>query len=266
MKYCSINGIQSQHLAVDDRGLAYGDGVFTTAKIYQGNVQFLNQHVERLLTSCAKLSINTQALGDITGKLTEVARAFELAVLKVIITSGSGGRGYSRQGLSVSDSNLIIMVFDFPKLYLSQAETGIDLADSCQQIGVNPMLDGIKHLNRLEQVLIRSELDNSNADDLVVTNIHNLVVETSSANLFYWQDGKFLTPKLNGSGVDGLMRQHILSQAKNCSIVDTTLSDLQAAEAMFTCNSVMGIMPVKSYNGKVLSIQPSLQLREKIRC
>ncbi len=266
MIYCSINGVQSQDLAVDDRGLAYGDGVFTTAKIYQGEVQFLKQHVERLLTSCARLAINTQALGDLTSKLSKVASTFDLAVLKVIITSGSGGRGYSRQGLSATASNLIIMVFDFPKHYLTQVETGIDLADSVQKIGVNPMLEGIKHLNRLEQVLIRAELDNNVADDLVVTNINNLVVETSSANLFYWQAGKLFTPKLNGSGVDGLMRQHILAQCKNCHIVDTRLSDIQAAEAMFTCNSVMGIMPVKSYNGKALSIQPSLQLRETIRC
>lgn len=266
MKYCSINGIQSYELAIDDRGLAYGDGIFTTAKIHRGNVQFLKHHVARLLNGCARLAINTSSLGDLASKLCEVAKPFELAVLKVMITTGSGGRGYSRHGLTPSASNLIVMVFDFPHHYFSQQVTGIDLADSLQQIGVNPMLDGIKHLNRLEQVLIRVELDNSDADDLVVTNIHNLVVETSCANLFYWREGNLLTPKLNGSGVDGLMRQYILSQQLDCKIVDTRLSDIQAADAMIICNSVMGIVPVKSYNGKALPIQAGLQLREQIRC
>ena len=193
MKYCSINGKSLTNLNINDRGLAYGDGLFTTAKIVDGRIELLTHHLNRLEDGCKKLSISLPNLSiqdALAKQLTKVAANYPLGILKVMITSGSGGRGYSRIGLNEDATNTIVMVFDYPQQYDALAKTGITLGVSKQKIGINPMLAGIKHLNRLEQVLIRHELDERHEDDLIVRNASEQVVEASCANLFYWIEGE----------------------------------------------------------------------------
>ena len=160
MRYCSINGERVKNLDINDRGLAYGDGLFTTAKIVNGRVELLHQHVNRLIDGCNKLAISLPILltqDNLTQYLSKISTDYTLAVLKVMITAGSGGRGYSRQGLNNDATNIIVMVFDFPHYYDDLAISGINLGLSTQKISISPMVAGIKHLNRLEQVLLRRE-------------------------------------------------------------------------------------------------------------
>jgi 4-amino-4-deoxychorismate lyase len=257
MYYQSINGQQDRHLSVNNRGLAYGDGVFTTAKIVDGKVQFLSAHVDRLINSCNKLNIAFPDMNKIIAELTKTAQRFELAVAKVIITAGDGGRGYSRQGCLVG--NVIITFHDFPEHYASLEQKGIHLGVSASKIGVSPLIAGIKHLNRLEQVIIRQELDNRSEDDLLVLNCLDNVIEASAANVFWFKNNIWYTPKLNESGVEGLMRNHILHSCSNhCEIkvVNAKLLALDSIDAMFICNSVMGVMPVRQFENQKLSLTP----------
>ena len=158
------------------------------------------------------------------------------------------------------------MVFDYPEHYNGLAQSGISLGLSKQNIAISPMLACIKHLNRLEQVLLRRELDNRMEDDLVVMNTDEQVVEATSANLFYWLNGKLCTPDVSISGVDGLMRQFIMANyykdyKREVSVLETTLVQLDQASAMFTCNSVTGVMPVRSFDNRLLNLEPAYTLR-----
>ncbi len=261
MKYCSINGIEKRTSEITDRGLAYGDGLFTTAKISKGQVILLDKHIERLTQGCKHLGIQLPSEQLITDQISAVVKPFLLATLKVIITTGSGGRGYSRAGLSVNDTNIIVMVFNFPSQYISQSKQGISLGDSNQQIGSSSMLSGIKHLNRLEQVLLRAELDKRNEDDLLVTNHQGEVIEATSSNVFYWLDGQLCTPEITTSGVNGIIRQCILANHPKIEVFRPHLKDLEHVEAMFICNSLMGIMPVRTYNGRKLNIKKVIELQ-----
>ena len=266
MYYQSINGQQEQHLSVKNRGLAYGDGVFTTAKVVNGNVQLLSAHVERLITSCKKLNIDLPDMNEIKTELTQTAQRFELSVAKVIITAGDGGRGYSRQGCSTS--NVIITFHAFPEHYASLQKQGIHLGIFSSKIGVNPLISGIKHLNRLEQVLIRQELDNRNEDDLLVINCFDNVIEASAGNVFWFKDNIWHTPTLSESGVEGLMRNHILQHCSNhyeMRVVNAKLSALESIDAMFICNSVMGVMPVRQFENRILSLTPCFDVIELIK-
>ena len=164
MKFCLVNGIQQNQIDIENRGLAYGDGLFTTAKIIDGKIQYLSSHIQRLLLGCEKLALLAPNKVELTKQLSLVAKQYDLAVLKVIITASGGGRGYARSTEPKND--LIIMVHDYPKHYDELAIEGITLGNSNQQMGINPMLSGLKHLNRLEQVLLRQELTNTNEDDL----------------------------------------------------------------------------------------------------
>jgi len=265
MKYCSINGHQQTTIDITERGLAYGDGIFTTAKIVNGKVVLLEKHVERLRLGCQQLKLTAPSIESLTEHLQSVAKPYLLAVLKVMVTAGSGGRGYSRVGLSDNATNTIIIITDFPKHYVEQAIHGISLGDSEQHISISPMLAGVKHLNRLEQVLLRKELDGRFEDDLIVSNCLGEVIEVTSSNLFYYLDGKLCTPDLSMSGVNGIIRQAILSKYSQVEIRKTNLEVLKQAQAMFICNSLMGIMPVKTYNNRLLAMDVVLALKNETK-
>jgi 4-amino-4-deoxychorismate lyase len=266
MYYQSINGQTEQHLPINNRGLAYGDGVFTTAKVLDGEVELLAAHIERLKRSCEALNISLPDMNTVTTELIAIAKRFELSVVKIIITAGDGGRGYSRQGCLTS--NVIISFHAFPQHYTSMQEVGIHLGVSSLKLGISPLLSGIKHLNRLEQVLIRQEVDNRAEDDLLVLNYFDNIIESSAANIFWLQNKIWYTPQLNESGVKGLMRNYILQTCSNhykIAIVKEKLSALNNIDAMFICNSVMGIVPVRQFENRKLSLTPCHEMAQFIQ-
>lgn len=259
MKFCLVNGVQQSHIDIESRALAYGDGLFTTAKILNGEVQYINAHVERLLSGCKTLGISSPKHNELTQQLLHVAKNYSLAVLKVIIIAKSGGRGYARA--DHNDQDIIIMVHDYPNHYDQQAEVGISMAISEQQLGINPMLSGLKHLNRLEQVLLRQELNTKPVDELVVTNVNGDVIEATSSNVFCFIDQIWHTPDVSQSGVNGIMRQAILNKISDSKVTQLTLEQLNKAQSIFTCNSVMGVMPIRQFNGKEIAIEQALLVR-----
>lgn len=260
MLYYSVNGQQQSSIDISDRAIAYGDGIFTTAHIFNGQVQFLSAHINRLIESCHYLKIDFTQSQALVDEVVTVAKAFSTAVLKVIITAGSGGRGYSRKG--VNGAQIIVSVHDFPTHYQTWSEQGISLVNGKIQLGLNPLLKGLKHLNRLEQVLIRDELDNSPDDDLLVCDLNGFVVETSCANVFWLRDQQLFTPILHDAGVCGLYRQQILSFDESVQQVKEKPTELTDISAMFICNSVMGIVPVKTFNNKPLNTESVIQYRK----
>lgn len=262
MKFCLVNGVQQNHINIENRGLAYGDGLFTTAKIENGHVQLLTAHVKRLVQGCEKLFISPPIEAELTQQLMDVAKNYSLAVIKIIITASSVGRGYARA--NSNDHDIIIMVHDYPTQYDQQASTGIALAVSQHQLGLNPMLAGLKHLNRLEQVLLRKELSSSNVDDLLVTNINDEVIEATSANAFFFIDGKLFTPDVSQSGVNGLMRQAIIQHQVETIIKPLTIAEINDAQEIFLCNCVMGVMPVSTFNERSLTMVKTNALRTEL--
>jgi len=262
MKFCLVNGIQQNYIDIENRGLAYGDGLFTTAKILNGNVQHLTAHIERLIFGCEKLGINSPSSGELKSQLISIAKNHSLAVLKVMVIASSGGRGYARSKSNSHD--LIIMVHDYPKHYDELAHTGIRLGISKQKVGLNPMLAGLKHLNRLEQVLLRQELSTRDEDDLLVTNVNNEVIEAISANVFFFLNEKLYTPDVTISGVNGIMRQAILQRYPSTIVKPVSINEIAQVQAMFVCNCVMGVIPIANFNGRELPLDLPLGLRKDV--
>ncbi|WP_286268801.1 aminodeoxychorismate lyase [Thalassotalea hakodatensis] len=264
MLYCSLNGIRTEDISITDRGLAYGDGVFTTAKIVDGTILLLMEHIERLKESCARIALSDIDWHALKAELVKQSTAFPLAVLKVMITAGTGGRGYSRIG--VSKPNVIVMVHEFPKHYIDWQQAGVSIGIAKTRLGINPNLAGIKHLNRLEQVLIRKELDESQWQDLIVTDVQNNIVETSCANVFWIKNNDVFTPELGSSGVSGLLRNQTIRQLSEIKLIKEPLDSLVDIDAMIICNSVMGYVPVKNFNGHTLSLSVASRFIGKLVC
>ncbi|SEL06879.1 4-amino-4-deoxychorismate lyase [Colwellia chukchiensis] len=249
---CYVNGIKTSRVSVFDRGLAYGDGCFTTALIINNQVQMLPQHLERLQMHCKRLGIANIDINALSATLGNVSAGVEVGVVKVMVTCGSGGRGYSRIG--AQQPSVIVTLHDYPHLYTHWQEQGIHVGVSKQKLGINPMLAGLKHLNRLEQVLLRNELDQRPEDDLLVCDINGSIVECCSANVFWLKAGQWHTPSLTNAGVAGIMRSKILAMNPTIEPGEYTLAELDNIDAMFISNAILGIVPVNVFKQQTLDI------------
>ena len=161
-----INGLEQETLPASDRAIQFGDGCFTTARILDGEVILLDAHIRRLQKACEKLLIPFMQWDILEREMRRLASGNTNGVLKVILSRGSGGRGYS--GSACQHPTRILSVSAYPAHYARWREEGITLTLSPVRLGRNPMLAGIKHLNRLEQVLIRTHLEQTDADEALV--------------------------------------------------------------------------------------------------
>ncbi|ENY72077.1 aminodeoxychorismate lyase [Aeromonas diversa] len=241
-----INGRKLDRVEVTDRGLAYGDGHFTTMKVVDGRIERWEAHLARLQKGCQRLGIVAPDWSQLAASLHDEIAGVALGCAKVMITRGSGGRGYSPAGCH--DTRWIVTLSPFPEHYLQWQSEGIEVVECRQRVADQPMLAGIKSLNRLEQVLLRQELNESNAVEGVVLSTRNVLVAGVSANLFWRRDKTVFTPDLSHGGVDGVMRRTVMGMLKEMSIelrtVEAPLESLWHAEEVWMTNALMGVVPV----------------------
>ncbi len=126
---------------------------------------------------------------------------------------------------------------------------GVKLCRVNTALGINPALAGLKHLNRLEQVLIKAELEAKEADEALVLDTAGLLVECCAANLF-WRKGKQLfTPDLSGCGVAGVARQRLLRLAERLGYrvaqVRAAPETLDRADEVLISNALLPLLPVR---------------------
>ncbi len=152
-----INGVAQDTLSASDRAVQFGDGCFTTAAVREGRIQLLEAHLQRLQDGCQRLLMAAPDRALLAEEMRRAAAGQREAVLKVILTPGAGGRGYSRAGCT--QPTRIFALRPWPQHYATLQQQGARLVTSPVRLAQNPMLAGIKHLNRLEQVLIRAALD-----------------------------------------------------------------------------------------------------------
>ncbi|MDY6946605.1 MAG: aminodeoxychorismate lyase, partial [Pseudomonadota bacterium] len=201
-----INGQPSQVIPADDRGFQYGDGLFETTLLIHRRVRFLDDHLQRLFAGCARLGIAAPDEQTLRTEIAQVTADTERGVLKIIVTRGSGGRGYRPSATSSTRVVVLHRLVPTPRGALSLRWCDI-------RLGRNARLAGIKHLNRLEQVLAQSEWRQGDADEGLMLDTEGEVVCATSANVFAVRDGVLITPDLRFCGVQGVMRAQVLKAA-----------------------------------------------------
>ncbi|MDP2561682.1 aminodeoxychorismate lyase [Psychrobium sp. 1_MG-2023] len=256
-----LNGKACDNIAINDRGLAYGDGLFTTMLVEKGQCCLFERHLARLQNGIKQLAMSQIDFGQLIEQLTSLANEIEHGVIKVIITRGQGVRGYSSLGCDTP--SVIVSHSAYPTSYDDYIKHGLNLGVSTIALGLNPLTAGIKHLNRLEQVLVRQQIDQEQWADAVVLDCQGYVVETNMANLFWVSDGTVKLPALDFAGVDGVMRQHILAYLKQQQIpyeIDRfRLGSLVSAEEIFISNSLIKVVPITAIAEHAYSIGPITQ-------
>ena len=259
-------------IALNDRALNYGDGVFTTMCVSHGKVELLSFHLARLNHDAKALAISLdmaaliQAIDEYVSSLTASLEHPNIKkVMKIHVSSGEGGRGYARD--SQAPAIVRFSTHVYPAHYSDLAASGLTLINAKTPLAIQPLLGGIKHMNRLEQVLVKREIIAANADDALVFDTQGRVIEASAGNVFFQTDSGWHTPKVNNCGVNGVVRQCILSMlqpssSKGSDISDNalvvhegeyTLADVANAKALVITNALMGVIPVNNVvlnNGK----------------
>lgn len=237
---CIINGKRDHRIPVTDRGLSYGDGLFETLVYRGGQLTRFDEHYRRLQTGAQVLQLDLPRANDWLADIQQLDKP-DTCVIKLILTRGSGGRGYAIP--AHTEVTRICLSYAMPE---RSFDTGLHLKLCRTPVSENTVLAGIKHLNRLENVLARSEL--GDYDEGIMLDGQGHVIECTQSNLFAVKDRYLITPALTVSGIKGIVRQWILDQAQLAGIPcrETTLTpaSLRSMDELWVCNSVMGIQAV----------------------
>ena len=242
-----VNGECKKHIEISDRGFQYGDGLFETISVSNGRPVFLDRHLDRLNAGCRRLYIPFPGAELLTLEAQKLSQYSNKAVLKLILTRGSGGRGYRQPEVIQTTRVLSLYPFpDYPDIYKEQ---GIATRLCATRLGLNPALAGIKHMNRLEQILARAEWTDPGIQEGIMLDINDHVIEGTMTNLFFIKNNTLYTASLVQSGVAGIMRSIIMmiSSEHGLSVIENTFTkeELLFADEVFVCNSIIGIWPVK---------------------
>ncbi len=264
-----INGSFDQAISVFDRGFSYGDGVFRTMKIRNGLPVSWPFHYQKLVADCAVIGIvcpSAELLMSDLQKLFEKELFSEdlTQVAKIIITRGEGERGYAPPVITVPTRVVIKSVL--PKYAESNYNKGVQLHVCDIKLAAQPKLAGIKHLNRLENVIARMEWREESIFDGLLLDQSGNVIECTMSNIFVRFGSELLTPDLSLCGVSGITRQRILGLGRilglNVGIKSLTLAQIFQADEVIICNSLFGAFQVTQINNK---IWPQQDLAVKIR-
>lgn len=246
MTLVPISGLVDGRVDPRDRGLAYGDGLYETMRWSGDRVPLLARHLVRLAAGARRLGIVLPDLSGLASDLARVAPAGSEAVVKLIVTRGLGPRGYAPPPTPSPTAFALIEPF------ASRAPVdpaGLSLLWCCTRLAPQPTLAGIKHLNRLEQVLARAEWDDPAIDEGLLCDPSDHVVCATAANLFAVIDGRLVTPDLSHAGVAGVARG-VLLDALDVAIRPIGKAEIDAASEVFLTNAVHGVRPVSRIDAR----------------
>ena len=253
-----INGEAADCISSMDRGLLYGDGVFETLVVEQGVPRFWQRHMTRLRAGCRRLGIAGVDTGTLYEEAGVLLAGHERCVLKIVITRGMGGRGYATGGCG--QPTRILQRHAAPGYPDTYRHEGVRVRLCQSRLSHNPRLAGIKHLNRLEQVLARSEWDDPDIQEGLVCDVDGRLVEGTMSNVFLLAKGTLLTPELSRCGVAGIMRSVVMELAGQQGLPVQSMAisadGLAQADEVFLTNSLIGIWPVRRIDARAYPVGP----------
>jgi len=249
-----IDGIPAVVVPAADRGLQYGDGLFETIAVVDGRPCLWDRHLARLRAGCVRLAIPLPDPDLLQAEVLALAKGQGRAVLKLTVTRGEGGRGYRPP--HPARPRRILRLHPWPDHPPAWRSAGVRVRYCRTRLGHQPLLAGLKHLNRLEQVLARAEWDDPDIGEGLMLDLDGTVVEGTQTNLFALTAGRLVTPLLDRCGVNGVVRQVVIETAwmQGLAVEEARLTpaELAQADALFLASSLAGLWPVRELDGRVL--------------
>ncbi|MBK5929549.1 aminodeoxychorismate lyase [Halochromatium salexigens] len=248
---CLVNGEARADLDVSDRGLAYGDGLFETIAIRAGRPCCWLAHLDRLARGAVRLGLPVPSPARLKQEATRLGDGVECGILKIILTRGPAARGY-RPPPEPKPTRILMLTEQSPPSIEARISDRAARVRVCQtRLGINSQLAGLKHLNRLEQVLARSEWADASADEGLMLDAEGRLVCGTMSNLFLIdEDGVLQTPLIDRCGVAGTARARVLDDARAAGLEvrerRLALTDVVRARGAFLTNAVIGIWPIRT--------------------
>lgn len=252
-----VNGISGNTISIRDRGLLYGDGVFRTLRASQGTAQHWPLHYQKLQHDCHALGIACPGFGLLSAELAGLLASHPDGVVKLIVTRGTGTRGYAPSG---GEPARIWDVSPLPQYPSDNTARGVKARVCDLRLSVQPRLAGIKHLNRLENVLAAAEWNDADIAEGLLLDAEGHVVEGTRSNLFLATQGGLVTPDLSRCGVAGVQRERVMAWAAqhdvSMQVRDVSLDEVLQADELFLVNSVIGLWPVRELQQRRWDVFP----------
>ena len=248
-----VDGVPGDLVSIRDRGLQYGDGLFETVRCEHGGLRWFERHLARLRLGCERLGLEAPDGALLRAEAQSLAGTAPRTLVKIILTRGKAtARGYRPAG--DERGTRIVSAHDWPAAGGDEFRVGL----SSVGLGVNPGLAGIKHLNRLEQVLAQRAAGRLGLHEVLMSTLTGEVVSGSMSNLFVWRDDALLTPPVDQCGVAGVMRSLVLEVAARLGfavqVAPLPVAALTSMQAMFVTNIRLGVQPVHWYEGRRLAV------------
>jgi 4-amino-4-deoxychorismate lyase len=246
-----VNGAPSSSINAEDRGLSYGDGVFRTLRLQEGRPVCWQRQYAKLQQDCAALKIPCPSALLLASDLQQLGKTQSEGVAKIIITRGVSARGYAPIGQA--EPTRIASLSPVPVYPPDFAQHGVRVHVCKLRLGHQALLAGIKHLNRLENVLAASEWQDKEIAEGVLSDISGFVISGTRSNLFMLRGNILYTPALTRCGVAGVQRDRVMDWAKQhgitCKVAEFRMEELLQADEIFLVNSVFGLWPVRELGG-----------------
>lgn len=247
-----VDGVLAESLPLPDRGLDFGDGLFETVLLVHGQALYFDLHLRRLerglqvlgFPNCTPL-VRSQVLSILD------SRSFiKMAAMRVTITRGAGPRGYAPPNVTVP--RIIITCTDLADDQYRHMACPARTSLASIRWGSQPALAGLKHLNRLEQVMAAAEKAKTGVDEVVMSGQDGSIISVSCGNIFLYAHGGLITPDLSECGVHGTRRELILESLApalglSCSVSRVSEAQLKEADEVFYCNALVGVRPIAQY-------------------
>lgn len=237
MRVIPIAGLVEGRVDPRDRGLAYGDGLYETMRWSNGRIPLLERHLARLVGAAARLGLPLPERGVLERAVAGAGVDLADAAVKLVVTRGVGPRGYAPPQPASATAFALVAAWTPP------ASRGLVLRRCELTLAPQPALAGLKHLNRLEQVLARAEWDDPAIDEGLLCDPSGHVVCATAANLFAVIDRRLVTPDLSRAGVAGVARA-IVCEALDVEVRALPFAALERASEVFLTNALRGVMPV----------------------
>ena len=246
-----VNGSPGSTINAEDRGLAYGDGVFRTLRMQAGRPVCWERQYAKLQRDCSALKISCPSALVLFSELQQLGKTQPDGVAKIVITRGIATRGYAPSAQSEPTRILgLSSAAAFPAEYSRQ---GVRMHVCKLRLGHQVLLAGVKHLNRLENVLAASEWQDQDIAEGLLSDVSGYVISGTRSNLFMLRSNILYTPSLSRCGVAGVQRDRVIDWARQhgvpCKTVDFHLEELLQADEIFLVNSVFGLWPVRELAG-----------------
>lgn len=251
-------------VAGDDRGLAYGDGLFETIRVMNGRPLFLSRHLSRLMSGLGVLRLtvpwNEDALSAAIQALIET-NGVGNGLIRLVISRGRGPRGFDIP--TESAPSLIVQSAPQPPAPPPASVIVVPWRTD----PASPLLK-LKSLSALDKVLAKDYARQAGADEALFQNIQGQLTEGTSSNLFLVQEGRLLTPALSCGLLAGITRSVLLELTASMGgrIIETevSLEQLLNAQEAFLTNAATGLRPIGTVAGRPVSTSQPGELTTKL--